>query len=243
MNNILKKQFYLIAALIFVFSLSTQVAYAVGLVISGNSTLEIDDETLEVTSDVDLSGGLTLSTGNINVGGNWTDDSKFTAGNGSVKLNGSGTTQTLNGTSTFYNLTKTVETGESAGTLTVNINGQHTITNSLTLKGRSGAPLSLRSSGSGTQFLLVLQSGKTQSLDFLDVKDANATGGENYFLLIQPIQPTTLIGLPHLAEVVAAVGLLTMIQRVEAAVVVVLLLRHLHLLQTLRLRQLVVLCL
>ena len=73
-----------------------------------------------------ISSRISISTGNINFGGNWTNNgSQFEPGNGTVNLNGSGTAQTLGGSSRFFNLTKIIGPGESGGTLTVNTVGNY----------------------------------------------------------------------------------------------------------------------
>lgn len=98
----MKKLYPLTKVIIFAIALNTSLVQAAGLVVSGDSTLQIETATLEISNDVDLSGMLIATTGVITIGGNWTDDSKFIAGNSTVNLNGSGTTQILSGTSTFY---------------------------------------------------------------------------------------------------------------------------------------------
>lgn len=91
---------------------------------------------------------------------------------GSLLLNG--TNQTMSGSTTFYNLTKTVS---SAATLTFQKSKTQTVRNALTLQGAPGQVLSLRSgendgdSNTNDQWLIDPQG--TRSIQHLDVKDSN----------------------------------------------------------------------
>ncbi len=109
----------------------------------------------------------------ITLAGHWTRKSSgtFTHGNGTVVLNGSN--QTLSGSTTFYNLTKTIT---SSATLTFAATTTQTVSNTLTLLGAAGNPLSLRSSLTGVRSVLTLTSA-LQDLRYLDVRDSNASGG------------------------------------------------------------------
>src|SRR5207248_2376366 len=79
-----------------------------------------------------------------------------------------GANQTISGSTTFNNLTKTVAT---ARTLTFDATGTQTITGTMLLQGSSGQLLSLRSSSFGTQWKIDPQSVRT--IAFLDVQDSN----------------------------------------------------------------------
>lgn len=143
----------------------------VGSVITVGTAGDTAAKTLDASSGT---GGTTT----ITVGGNWilydtgTAPAVFTAGNSTVILNG--TSQSITGTCSFYNLTKTVS---SAATLTFDNTDAQTVTNNLTLGGASGQRLSLRSNSTGNQWSLNVQAGATYSLDYLDVKDSDASGG------------------------------------------------------------------
>src|SRR5947199_400448 len=113
--------------------------------------------------------GATLSAvvNNINLVGNWNNTGgTFNAGSASVILTGAN--QTISGSTTFNNLTKTVAT---ARTLTFDATGTQTITGTMLLQGSSGQLLSLRSSSFGTQWKIDPQSVRTNA--FLDVQDSN----------------------------------------------------------------------
>ena len=117
-------------------------------------------------------GTLQVSSGAITLTGNWSNSGTFTQGTSTVTLNG--TNQSISGTTTFYGLSKTVTT---AYTLTFEATETQTVTDSLTLKGASGQLLSIRSSVADTQAALTLDDG-SQDLDYLDVKDSDASGGD-----------------------------------------------------------------
>jgi len=120
------------------------------------------------------SGSFLTNNFNMTVDGNWnnTSASTFTPGTDTVAL--SGTNQSVLGTTTFYQFSKTVA---SAATLTFDSSGTQKFTNSLTMKGAASNLLSIRSTTSGTQANIALSSGGLQVLNYLDVKDSNASGG------------------------------------------------------------------
>jgi len=109
---------------------------------------------------------------NMTVKGNWTNPGSFTPGVGSVTLNG--TLQTIDGSTTFYNLTKDVSAA-AADTLTFTAGTTQTIAlgGTLTLKGASGKVLTL--SGSAAWYLNVNGS---SSVDFVNVTYSDASGGK-----------------------------------------------------------------
>ncbi len=129
---------------------------------------------VNVAGNVILNGGIFQPmTGSgvptINVFGNWSNSGTFTSGTGTtVTLNG--TNQTISGSTTFYNLTKSVSI---ADTLTFTAGTTQTISHTLTLNGASGNLLSLRSSSTGNQWNIDPQTIRT--LSYLDVKDSNNT--------------------------------------------------------------------
>ncbi|MBI4373165.1 MAG: hypothetical protein HY585_05540, partial [Candidatus Omnitrophica bacterium] len=131
--------------------------------------------TLEDSLDVD--GNLTITDGtldtksgesnSINLAGSWTLNSNgsFTARSGTVTLDAAnGVTQTLDGTTTFYTLSKTV-TG--ATTLSLDDADVFTVSNSLTLKGTSGNLLTVTSDDGTNTVDFDLSSGGIQDLDYL----------------------------------------------------------------------------
>jgi len=117
---------------------STTAITAAGLTItSGTFTAPA---TLTINGSLSNSG--TLSAGSvINITGNWTNSGTFNSNSGTVNL--TGTSQTIAGSSSFYNLAKTVS---SATTLTLTSGTTQTITNLLTLAGASGQLLTIATS-------------------------------------------------------------------------------------------------
>jgi hypothetical protein len=85
-----------------------------------------------------------------------------------------GTSQTVSGNNSFYNLTKSVS---AADTLTFAAASTQTIASGglLTLGGASGQLLSLRSGTTGTQWGVAVQ-GST-AVNYVVVKDSDASGG------------------------------------------------------------------
>lgn len=105
----------------------------------------------------------------LTVGKDWSNSATFTPGTSTVLL--TGTNNTISGSNTFYNLTKTVT---APRTLTFAAGTTQTVTNTLTLTGSSAAnKLSLRSSSPGTQWNINPQG--TRTVQYLDVQDSNNT--------------------------------------------------------------------
>jgi len=106
----------------------------------------------------------------VTVAGNWTKNAGggFTARSGTVTLNG--TNQTMSGSTSFWNLTKTVA---SADTLTLAAGTTQTVEGTLTLNGAASNLLSLRSTVNGQQFNVNPQG--TRTVSYLDVQDSNNT--------------------------------------------------------------------
>lgn len=132
--------------------------------------------TLTISSNLSVAGNFLIDQGTVSVGaftlsvgGNWTNLGGTFSGTSTVSLNG--TNQTISGSTSFYNLTKTAST---ARTLTVASGTTQTVTNTLTLTGTSLANrLSLRSGTPGTQWNI--NASGTRTLGFLDVEDSNNT--------------------------------------------------------------------
>ena len=124
---------------------------------------------VRIGSGVFLQGTLT-STGTIALSGSWvkTASAVFNGSQSTVLLNG--LHQSLSGSTTFYNLTKSTT---STGSLTFAATATQTVSNTLTLSGATGGLLFLQSSQNGTQWKIDPQS--TRLLGYLDVKDSNNT--------------------------------------------------------------------
>lgn len=141
---------------------------------SGSWTL---NNPLIINKSLDIVSGTLSAGGNdVTVGGNWSNTGAYNADNNTVTLGG--TNQTISGSTTFYNLAKTVS---SADTLTFGASTTQTITNNLTLTGASNQLLTLKSSSAGTQWLL--DPTRTYNLNYLAVHDGNNLG-------TTPLNPT-----------------------------------------------------
>lgn len=136
--------------------------------------------TYQPSADVTVLGDLAIGNGaatldmsnankNLGVGGNWSlsGSGSFIAGTGTVTLNG--TNQTISGSTTFYNLTKTVA---AADTLTFTDGTTQTVTNSLTLNGASGQLLTLTGTSTGGW---TISCPVTQSLTYVKPDHSTAT--------------------------------------------------------------------
>lgn len=137
---------------------STGTTYSVPAALTIAQNINIASGTLDVTA----------SNYALNIAGNWANTGTFTPRSGTVTLNG--TNQSITGTSTFYNLTKSVVV---ADTLTFGADQTQTISNIWTANGASGNLLSLRSNITGTQWKVNPQN--TRTLSYIDVKDSNNT--------------------------------------------------------------------
>lgn len=124
-----------------------------GITINSNGTLDATD---------DGEGDLIT----INLEGNFSNSGTFTHGNSTLILDGSN--QTISGSTTFYNLTKTVTL---AYTLTFDNTATQTIIGTMTLKGSAGQLLSLGSDVIDQQWEINPQG--TRDILYLDVKDSH----------------------------------------------------------------------
>ncbi|MEW6219696.1 MAG: Calx-beta domain-containing protein [Thermodesulfobacteriota bacterium] len=137
--------------------------------------------TSSLTIGADATLTTTASSYNLALAGNWNNSGAFTANNGTVTLNG--TDQSLAGSTTFNNLTKTT----AAGTLTFATGATTTVSGTATLQGASGQLLSLRSSAPGTKWYFTLPLGANKDdIDFVDVQDSDASGSD---ASLKPINP------------------------------------------------------
>ena len=138
-----------------------------------SSTLIVGGNTLDVGTGgiaIAANGTLTSDAGSIQCAGDWSNSGTFTAGTGTVSLDGTG--KSLSGSTSFYNLSKTVSL---ADTLTFQAGSTTTVTGTLTLQGASGEVLSLRSSTPGTQWNINPSDPTVGFLNVQDSKNTNAT--------------------------------------------------------------------
>ena len=146
-----------------------------GLGIDTNAELVVGDScNLDVgLSGISNAGTFTGGSGTISIAGNWDNKGDFTRNHSTILLNGRN--QSVIGNTYFYNLTKTTTV---ADTLTFTKDSVQTIENSLTLTGTVDNRLSLRSAEPGTQWAIALEQEGTQTLNWLDVKDSDASSGQ-----------------------------------------------------------------
>ncbi len=139
----------------------------------GKSLVVWSGSTLTPTGPVLIGSGLIIR-GTVNAGSQTialsgafikTPSGRFLAGTSTVILNG--LLQSLSGSTTFYNLTKT---GSTTDTLTFAAGSTQTVTNRLSLNGNPGALLFLRSGRAGTQWNIAPQG--VRSVSYVDVKDS-----------------------------------------------------------------------
>ena len=131
---------------------------------------------VQLSGNTSTNGNLLITSGSLrglsytlSVGKDWSNSAIFTPGTSTVIL--TGTNNTISGSNTFYNLTKTVT---APRTLTFAAGTTQTVTKTLTLTGSSAAnKLSLRSSSPGTQWNINPQG--TRTVQYLDVQDSNNT--------------------------------------------------------------------
>lgn len=173
-------------------------------VTSGN--LNLNGKTLTARTFTMVNGGnarnLTFGAGTINVFGSGTafsankaSNGTVTAGTGTVLMSNATTAKTFAGDGlTFYNL---YQTGASNLTITGNNTfntlgsnvantaiiftaGTTTTVTNFSMTGNSGNLITLKSSVTGTKFILSKASGQVGS-DYLSISDSNATGGAAWY--------------------------------------------------------------
>ncbi|MCK4388639.1 MAG: carboxypeptidase regulatory-like domain-containing protein [Desulfobacterales bacterium] len=126
------------------------------------------------SSGISNQGTFTGGSGTISTEGNWENKGDFTRNISTILLDG--INQSVLGGTHFYNLTKTVI---GACTLTFEEGKTQTIENNLILEGIKNNRLSLRSSSEGGQYTITLETNGNQTLNWLDVKDSDASGGQS----------------------------------------------------------------
>lgn len=124
---------------------------------------------LTLVGDLTINSNTTVTPGSrtITVGGNFANSGTFTAGTSTVNFDTAGTTSTVSGSTTFYNLSSTT----AGKNITFTAGTTQTISNALTLTGSSGSYVTLRSSSTGNYWNVDPQG--TRSVSYVDVKDSN----------------------------------------------------------------------
>lgn len=146
-----------------------------GTTTAGTNALNIDG------SFINTAGTFATGGQNMTVSHAWTNTAgaaTFTHGSATVTLDG--TNQNISGSTTFYNLTKTIAAATGEQNLTFDNAGEQQIVGTLTLQGFNAAnKLSLNSDdddGSPSQFGITLRPAGLQSLQYLKVKNSDASG-------------------------------------------------------------------
>jgi hypothetical protein len=141
-----------------------------GLILSGGNFTATSGAVTAAGITINPGSTLTAPRATLTDSGNFAMNGAFLANGGTVAL--TGTNQQVSGSTTFFNLTKTVT---SADTLTFAAGSTQTIGGTLTLKGTTGHLLVLRSSVPGTPWNIDPLG--TIAASFLDVQDSDNTAG------------------------------------------------------------------
>ncbi len=146
------------------------------LTFNGTGTWNLD-AALDVDGNFDITSGTVNASGfNINVAGNWNKLGTFSHGGGTQTVTLDGTGQAINGSTTFYNLSKSVV---ATDTLTFDATGAQSIATAgnVSFSGTAGNLLLLRSSSTPTQWGFNVDAGATTDIYYIDVQDSNASAG------------------------------------------------------------------
>jgi len=146
------------------------------LIFSGTGGTWTPSNTLDVNGNLTLSAGTLTAPSTITLSGSLLHGANFTFNHNSGLFHLDGSSQTLSGSIVFYNLRKT--TG-IASTLTLSAGSDFAVSGSLVLRGSdANHMISLRSTASGSQAFLTVDSTGNYSAIYLDVKDNSAGHGQ-----------------------------------------------------------------
>jgi hypothetical protein len=141
-------------------------------------TADTNDPSLDVNGNFTIQANATFIASNISsftVAGNWSNSGTFTHSNGTVTFDEASKTTTFSGSTTFYKLT--CNTASKNLTFTAGTTQTIATGGTLTLNGQAcGTMIVLRSSSTPTQWNINVVSGATASVNYVDVKDSNASG-------------------------------------------------------------------
>ncbi|TPW10816.1 MAG: hypothetical protein FD130_2120, partial [Halothiobacillaceae bacterium] len=166
------------------------VATTYGTLTLNNSTVTINGNATIYASDASGENQINAGGATLNVAGDWTNSDAFTASSSTVVLNG--TDQTLTGSTTFYNLSKTESTNNATDSiLTFDNTATQTINGTLTLDGLDvDDRINLVSNSPGTQWSLALDAAAIKAIDYVDVQDSDASGSHSSQ---KPVNPTNSV--------------------------------------------------
>ena len=131
------------------------------------ASLDVDDDLTITSGTLDAS----ATNYNITVGGDWSNSGTFTERAATVTFDDAGQTSTVVGDTNFASLTSTTD----SKAITFTAGSTQSVSNVLTLTGTSGNEITLRSSSDGSAWNLIVDG--TSSVSFVDVKDSDASGG------------------------------------------------------------------
>ena len=147
-----------------------------GFFIANNSIIDINGDVEFINSantTIDLGGS------NWSVAGDWSNNSNnFSAGTSTVTFDG--TSQQINGSTSFYNLTSINATNDGIdNTLIFDNTATQTITGTLTIDGLDDDDrINLVSDSLGNQWEINLTAAATKVIDFVDVTDSDASASD-----------------------------------------------------------------
>ena len=148
--------------------------------IAASGQVSLDQGALNNATNIINNGQLNGGQGNIDLTGNWAQSGTFTANTSTVNIiDGCNTTTTvISGSSNFSSLSAT-----TAGARSLNFEAGTTqqVSTALTLTGTTGNLLIIRSTAASQLAALNLAPGASQTINFIDVADNQASG--------QPIAP------------------------------------------------------
>lgn len=150
------------------------------LIHSGSGTTTANTNDLQINGSFINTAGTFAATRDITVNNAWTNATTATFTHGSKTVTLGGTDQYIGGSTTFYNLTKTIAAATGEQNLIFDNTGEQQVSGTLTLQGFNAAnKLSLNSDdddASPSQFGITLRPGGLQSLQYLKVENSDATG-------------------------------------------------------------------
>jgi hypothetical protein len=113
------------------------------------------------------------SSADLTIGGNFTNSGVFTHNNGTVVFNTT-TTSNITGATTFYNFTST-----TGGKILQFGNGSTFVfTNTMTVTGESGNPISIQSDSAGNQWLVTFSTSQS-SISWVNLKDSGCSSSQS----------------------------------------------------------------
>ncbi len=141
------------------------------LVIGEGATVNLAAATIRAAGRVDNAGLLAVSSGSIEMSGDWINSGQFAGEGSTVRVSDECTSQNrILGESAFWNL----QADGVGGQLSFQSGARQTISNALVLRGiDTSNRLSIASTSAGLPGFIELAPGGTQSIQFVDVRDSH----------------------------------------------------------------------